>query len=105
MRLFLSRTVTKRLTRLTWVLITWAGCAGANGSAGAASVHATIAVTHCVTTFWRERMYTFLDAEMPGRKRPRGGMPPCRMPRNHARDAWLKPPERIVPLRSLARGL
>src|ERR1700730_8493277 len=61
MRLLLSRTVTKRLTRLTCVRMTGAcGCAGSCGIAGKAGPKAIPQAMQTSRTFIAERMYNFL---------------------------------------------
>ena len=78
MRLFLSRTVANKLTRLTCVLMVWPCAGGSCGMAGTASMQATIVAAHCVTSFFIEPMYTFLDEKCPA-EISAGVLPPFKM--------------------------
>ena len=73
---FLSRTVAKTLTRLTSLLMVgacWSLCcaacwAGSRVHACPASAHTTSAAAQGVKTLVFERMYTFIDTQMPAKR-------------------------------------
>src|SRR5579863_1430945 len=100
MRLLWSRTVTKRLTRLTWLRITGPCCAsccraGRAEIAGSAEPRTKTEATSAVraatkvagSSFFTERMYTFLEQSCPAR--------------NDSKLGWYRP----VRCRDMARGM
>src|ERR1700676_3571705 len=86
MRLLLSRTVTNRFTRLTFVRITGPCCDVSWARAATAHPMATAAAEQTARIFFPERMYTFLVEVTPPKYRKLGYLLPVRMRRSAVRD-------------------
>src|SRR5579864_179413 len=93
MCLLLSRTVTNRFTRFTWVRMTGGCCAGSCARAAATHPKTAAAAEQTARTFFPERMYTFLVEVTRPKYRKLGCLRPVKMRRSARRDVRLGPPE------------